>query len=146
MGILKFPMFFHKLIHHPKIPQPTPAFVLQSKGREIPPATTPALNGKVPSPMFTAALPKCLLLFSLFFKYLPRLSRVGQTWTHWFLRHRIPSSAHPPPHCHAEHNFHLLLKIQYWELLIPKILIFQYKSENEPQQDCGRNVANELVT
>lgn len=67
MGILKSPMLFHKLIHHPKILHPAPAFAFQSQGRKIPPPTTPALNGKVPSPMFTAALPKCLLLscFSL---------------------------------------------------------------------------------
>lgn len=67
MGILKSPELFHKLIHHPKILHPAPAFALQSKGRKIPPPTTPALNGKVPSPMFTAALSKCLLLscFSL---------------------------------------------------------------------------------
>lgn len=41
------------------------SFALQSRGRKIPLPTTPALNGKVPSPMFTAALPKCLL-FSCF--------------------------------------------------------------------------------
>lgn len=65
MGTLKSPMLFHKLIHHPKILHLAPAFALQSRGRKIPLPTTPALNGKVPSPMFTAALPKCLL-FSCF--------------------------------------------------------------------------------
>lgn len=49
-------------------------------------------------------------------------------------------------HCHTERNFHLLLTIQYWEILIPKILIFQWKSENESRRDCSRNVVNKLVT
>lgn len=57
-GTLESPVLFHKHIRHPKNLHPASAFALQSNGRKIPPPPTPALNGKLPAPVFSAALPK----------------------------------------------------------------------------------------
>lgn len=119
---LSSPQYFPSGTHCTGSLRSASAIASQSDSKEIVP---PFSRWKTSIPNILCSTPHTTFAFFHFFSILaPVVSRVSSVGP------PAPMSPHRQLgasffHCHTEHNFHLLLTIQYWEILIPKILIFQ---------------------